>query len=102
MSVTAQQAEAFARRIEAIAEDVGRLRRRFASNESAWTGLAIVGSLAHHVDALDAFLQPTAADIYAANLWECGDEQESVTAALEDVDRRVRHFRMLLGEKRVA
>jgi hypothetical protein len=96
VSVTALQAQAFARGIDAIAADIGRLRRRLVGDEYA---LHLLCRIATKVEGFDAFLQPTAAEIYRANLAFSGDEQESIDAALEDVDSRARHFRALLGEK---
>ena len=96
MNVSALQAQAFMDRVEALAADVGRLRRRLAGDEY---GSYLVDRLALHVEVLDAFLWATAGEIYQANICVCGDEDESVAAALEDVDDRARRFRALLGEK---
>jgi hypothetical protein len=95
VTITALQAQAFAGRVEALAEDVGRLRRRLVDDEY---GLHLVCRLAMHADFFDAFIRPTAAEIFVANLAFCGDEQQAVDAALGDVDARARHFRGLLGE----
>jgi hypothetical protein len=86
-------------RLDALAADVGRLRRRYASSTDARAGTFFLDLIAGHVQALDALLRPTAAKVYAANLWLCGDEQVSVTAALADADARTRHLRSLLGER---
>ena len=95
MSVTALQAQSFARRVEWLAADIGCLRRRDRDDEYA---THLCDRLALHAEVLDAFLQPSAAEFYAANVWETGDEDESAVAALEDVDARAAMFRRLLGE----
>ena len=56
MSVTAMQAHAFACRIESLAEDIGRLRRRLRNAEKVDEyGSHLVDSLALHAEMLDAF-----------------------------------------------
>jgi hypothetical protein len=84
-------------RVEALATDVGRLRRRFASNADAWTGPFFLDLIARHIQVIQSMLVPTAAEVYAANLWYCGDEHQAVTAALAEVDARERQLRSLLG-----
>jgi hypothetical protein len=88
--------DAFAYQLERIAADVGRLRRRHCADD--YTG-HLLDRIGGSVDTLDTLIRPRASEIYRANLWECGDEDESVKAALEDVDARVRDIRTLLGEK---
>lgn len=91
MNVTPLQAVALVERLDALAADVGRLRRRSASNEEAWTGPYIVERLAQHVETVDAALQPSAGELVAAGF--------DVDTALSTVDARARRFRELLGEK---
>ncbi len=86
-------------RLEALAADVGRLRRRFASNDDAWTGAYVVDRIAQHVECLDSWFSATAADIYSENLIHGASEDEAVAHAFAVVDKRARHIRGLLGEE---
>jgi hypothetical protein len=70
----------------ALAEDVGRLRRR-AEPESLEAHLA--DRIAGHVEVLDALLQPTAAELHADGV--------SVEDSLAFVDERVEELSCLLG-----
>jgi hypothetical protein len=88
VSVTALQAHAFACRLETLAGDVGRLRRRLA--DDAYNG-HLICRISAHVEMLDAFLQPTAGELVKHGF--------AVDAALADADARARHFRSLLGEE---
>jgi hypothetical protein len=88
---------AYFAQIDEIASDIGRLRRKLVGDEY---GTHLLGRVAGRVEVLDLLVAPSAAQIYRANLFECGDKDESVVAALEDVDGRARHLRGLLGEKR--
>jgi hypothetical protein len=77
-------------RILKLAEDVGRLRRRVRDERRDGSYFAFLGDrVADHIDALDAMLEPTAAEWVAAGL--------SVEHALETVDERVRTLQSLLG-----
>jgi hypothetical protein len=69
---------------EALARDVGRLRRTLPEG---W----LVDRFAGHAWMLAGFVEPTAAAIYREN---GGD----VDQALADVDERARRYRRLLGE----
>src|SRR5262245_45827923 len=84
--------------VEAIAEDVGRLRRRFASNESAWTGVYLVERLAGNVESLDVMISTPAAELYRDFLAYCGDEELALEESLAVVDRRAAELRRLLAE----
>jgi hypothetical protein len=74
-------------RIDEIAEDVGRLRRRLTDEYGIW----LVDRISFGVEALDALEFPTASDLY----------RDGVTAAeaLEVVDARADHLRRLLGKR---
>jgi hypothetical protein len=81
--------------VDLIAEDIGRVRRLVPA-ELAYIAY-LLERIAGHVEAFDAVLQPTAAEMYRANLRLSGDEELSVREALADVDVRVRRLRVLLG-----
>lgn len=83
---TPLQAVTFARQIETLAEDVGRLRRRVSGDEYAGH---LVDRLAAHLEVIDAFLKPTAGELHRAG-W-------NVQSALEHVDAQARHFDALFG-----
>jgi hypothetical protein len=72
-------------RLDELADDVGRLRRRFASNENAWTGDYIADRIAGHVESLVLMVEPSAAEI--ACCWAPGDD-EAVDEAIRIVDER--------------
>lgn len=73
-------------RVEAIAGDVGRLRRR-----DLGTGGYIVDRLAGNVESLDAAIFVSAGELVR--------EGATVEEALELVDGRSRRLRRLLGER---
>lgn len=89
------EAVALFSRVDAIAADVGRLRRRFASNPDAWTGGYIADRIAGNLQTLDAMMRPTAAELVA---WTFPGDEEAVEAALEVVDKRDEDLRRLLGD----
>lgn len=76
--------------IEHIAADVGRLRRRFVSNDG-WSGLYIVERIAHGLETVDGILHADAAELVRVHDF-------TVDQALAAVDRRRATFRRLLGE----
>jgi len=76
------------RRVDLLAADVGRLRRRLDAD--TYDGF-LAWRVAEHVDALAALLEPTAAELYR----ESGD----IDAVLEHVDSRDRELRSLLGDR---
>lgn len=84
-------------RVEEIARDVGRLRRRFASNDGAWTGIYIADRLADNVETVHGMLHLSAADLVAATF--PGDD-DAISAAIDHVDRRTRQLHALLGRDR--
>jgi RNA polymerase subunit RPABC4/transcription elongation factor Spt4 len=112
-------------RLDALAADVGRLRRRFASHVvpcractrlhgedqdtcaacggagevSAWSGAYIVDRIADHIAALDVLLHPCAAELA---VWTAPGDEEAVSAAIETVDRRAAELRRLLGSMKAA
>jgi hypothetical protein len=87
--------------LEAAAADVGRLRRRFASN-GGWTGLYLVERLGHRLETIDAILQPDAAELYREALAVCTEDGLAVEEALATVDARAKWFLRLLGDRRAA
>jgi hypothetical protein len=90
------RADAFLLHLERIASEVGRLRRRLGDGD---LNCCVLDRIGDSVEVIDALVQPTAAERYRANLRYCGDEGESIEAALFDVDVRTRRLRGLLGEK---
>jgi hypothetical protein len=79
-------------RLVALAEDVGRLRRRLRDESRDDTYLAFVaGRVAAHVESLDGMLFPTASELVVAGA--------AVGEALDTVDERTRSLRRLLGEE---
>lgn len=89
------QARAFAATIEQLAQDTGRLRRRLQDDQY---GLHLVDRLSLGLTVLDAFLWPTAGDLYRLNMAFSGDPALSAEVALQDADRRAQAFGCLLGE----
>jgi len=83
--VSPHQVQALRQLADALAVDVGRLRRNLGED-----GGRLVDRLADRAWKLDGFVQQTAADLYK----ESGD----VELALATVDDRARRFRRLLGE----
>jgi hypothetical protein len=83
-------ADALLGRVERIAADVGRLRRRFASNDAAWTGAWLADRLAEDVESLDGMLGASAGELV--------QEGDDDVDALRSVERRQREVRRLLGE----
>jgi hypothetical protein len=91
-----REARATASRVDALAADVGRLRRHL-DGESYSAFLA--GRIADHVETLDAILEPTAADLVNALTKFGVEDEEAVLEALATVDGRCRELRALLGGK---
>ena len=77
-------------RVEQIAGDVGRLRRRFDANSNAWTGSYICTRLAEDVQTLDLLLHATAGELVTTGV--------DVERALAIVDARSAQLDRLLGE----
>jgi hypothetical protein len=90
MIVSATQALAVAERIETLAADVGRLRRRLPQ-EVDYT-LHLVDRIGRSIDSLDAFLWPSAAELVEAGV--------DVNVALRHVEKRAERMRTLLGEEK--
>jgi hypothetical protein len=82
-------------RVEALAEDVGRLRRR--STSTGWDA-HILDRVAGHVETLDLILSPTAGEVYRANRRFGAGDELALDCALEDVGNRAARLRSLLGE----
>jgi hypothetical protein len=77
-------------RLLALAEDVGRWRRRLRDEGRDSTyGAFLAARVAGRVDVLCSLLEPTAAELYAAGL--------PVDEALQHVDERARQRERLLG-----
>jgi hypothetical protein len=81
-------------RIDDLARDVGRLRRRL--DAEGYDGF-LVRSIADHVETLDVITQPTAHDLYIARLAFGVDEEEAVADAVADIDARRRQLQSLLA-----
>jgi hypothetical protein len=80
-------------RIAELAADVGRLRRRFASNENGWTSAYIADRMAGHVEALHCLATPSAAELVA---WTAPGDEDAIDEAIQIVDERWRRLRSLL------
>jgi hypothetical protein len=76
---------AIARRVDQLAEDVGRLIR-YVDGDSYPGVLAC--RIAEHVEWLDALVRPTAHEMYVDNLVAGMTEQDAITRALAAVDTR--------------
>ena len=84
---------AAAERVAALAEDLGRLRRRLPPDADDYLYRRIVG----HVEVLDSIVCPPAARI-KDNLIAAGyDEDEAVALALAVVESRAERLRLLTG-----
>jgi hypothetical protein len=85
--------EALWTRLDELAADIGRLRRRLdlEPESSAWFAL---DRITGHVESLDLMLRPSAGDLV-----RCG---AGVEAALRDVDARASALRRLLGVREPA
>jgi hypothetical protein len=82
--------------LNALAGDVGRLRRRL--DRESYDGF-LVGRIADHVETLDCLAGPTAAELAHVSATYGVDDEEAVAGALEMVDARCRELRGLLGGK---
>jgi hypothetical protein len=78
------------RRIDALAEDVGRLRRRLADDGH---GLHLVDRVSGHVETLDAILWPGAGELVHGYGY-------SAREAIQNADARAWRVRSLLGHDR--
>lgn len=78
-------------RLDELATDIGRLRRRALPGSS---DQHLVDRLTAHVQALHALLEPTAAQLAAETF--PGDE-ETIQLAIQEVDARARWLRERLG-----
>jgi hypothetical protein len=74
----------FGPRILLACREVGRMRHA-------------LDRLADELETLALLAEPAASDRYRANVLECGDEELSVAAAIEDIDAYAEHVRRLLG-----
>jgi hypothetical protein len=81
-------------RIDELAADIGRLRKRFNSNPE-WTGAYLADRLACHVQDLALILEPTAGQLTA---WHAPGDDTAVKEAIRLVDARHQRLLQLLGE----
>jgi hypothetical protein len=84
---------AIARAVDQMAGDLGRLRRRFDSNDG-WSGLWLVDRLAGHVLTLDGVVCASAGELVA---WTYPGDPETADAAIEVVERHAHDQRTRLG-----
>lgn len=97
--MTDAQHRALLGRLDKLARDVGTLRRRFASNEDAWSGSYLADRLASNVEVIAGMVQPSAAEIAACVF--PGDDA-TIDAAIEHVDLRTQRLRRLLRLREAA
>ncbi|HEX5173660.1 MAG TPA: hypothetical protein VFV91_05895 [Gaiellaceae bacterium] len=83
-------------RVDALARDVGRLRRRFDSNGTAWTGRTILEEIAGHVEALHCMFTPSAGELAA---WTAPGDEQAVEESCRFVDQRWQRLQVQLGKK---
>jgi hypothetical protein len=86
-------------RIEDLAGDVGRLRRRVEPESSA---AHLVDRLAGSVETIDAMVHASAGELYREFFAISGDHELALEEALATVDTRARRVRGLLGVGRPA
>jgi hypothetical protein len=84
------------RRLDELAVDLGRLRRRIGGGREVWTDLDVwaLERLAEHVESLDGMLGTPAAQLAAHARPGC---DETVAAAIAEVDMRRAQLRRMLG-----
>ena len=82
-------------KVDALAVDVGRLRRRVEEGSSL---AHLADRLADEIEQLDAMLEPSAAQLRRELLAEAaGDDDAATEAALAIADARGRQLQALLG-----
>jgi hypothetical protein len=86
-------------RVDLLAADVGRLRRRVEPESSL---AHLVDRIGRHVETLDLMLRPCAAALAPELFGICGDEALAIDEALAWVDARARTMRSLLGIREAA
>jgi hypothetical protein len=84
-------------RLDALATDVGRLRR-LTTDSSSYSAL-LTSRIADHVETLDSMVSFTAHAIYRANRAAGIEDKLAIEQALAAVDDRACRLRKLLGEK---
>lgn len=94
--IAPDHAFAFVGQLEELAADVGRLRRRLKPEPESTLTFQL-DRIAHSVEALDAFVQPTAAELYRISLADELEPERALSVALEQADSRARSLRSLLG-----
>jgi hypothetical protein len=82
-------------RIDELAGDVGRLRRRFSSNGDELSA-HLADRIASHVEALHGIVMPSAGELVA---WTAPGDEEAVEEALRLVDEWWRRLEHRLGKK---
>jgi VIT1/CCC1 family predicted Fe2+/Mn2+ transporter len=82
------------RRVDALALDVGRLRRHLDGD--TYAGF-LAWRVANGIEAIDCLLEATAAELFRGNVAFGLDDEEAVAEALATVDARSRTLRRALG-----
>jgi hypothetical protein len=82
-------------RVDLLAADIGRLRRRSCRSDESWPGGYLVDRLAANLQSLDLMLRPSAAELAAG---AAPGDGIAVTEAIAAVDARARELARLLGE----
>ena len=98
--VAAPPACVLRRRLDAIALDVGRLRRGVGADPTTSYQALLVDRVAWGIRVLDALTQPTAADLTRCLSFAGLGDDAAVGRALELVDERDAELHRLLGERR--
>jgi hypothetical protein len=93
-------ADAMTNRIDQMAADLGRLRRHVGTDPLGNYPALLVDRLAFHLQAIDAQVQPTAAELYRCYVYAGLPDTFAVDRALELVDQRDQHLPRLIGEAR--
>lgn len=84
------------RRLDELAVDIGRLRRRLDGDKEVWTDLDVwrLEQIGRHVDDIAGMLEPTAAELVGCVAPYCPD---AVAEAVRIVDKRAAARRRTLG-----
>jgi hypothetical protein len=84
------------RRLDELAVDIGRLRRRLNGDKTVWTDLDVwtLEKIGLHVLDLAGYTWPNAAELVAR---DAADDDAAIDEALRIVDARDLAFRLKLG-----